>query len=117
MNLKDEKTWKEWVDANTDPYGKACVDVARRVMEILDNGEDFDSYNLITQADEEIKAGGITGYMAHCVALMVSQCHKRGEEFRKQWNLHTQINNEGERANKKADVVLNPAVINFPWEN
>lgn len=81
MNLKDQKAWDEWVKNNNDPYGKACVDVARRVMEILDEGKEFDTYSIICQADKEIKAGGITGFMAGCVVQMVSHCHERGEEF------------------------------------
>ena len=64
MNLKNEKEWKRCVKVNKDPYGKACVDVARRVMEILDRNENFDTHKIICQADEDIKAGGITGFMA-----------------------------------------------------
>ena len=86
MKLKDEKAWMEFEKNNRDPYGKTCVDIARRVMEILDEEKDFDTYQIICQADNDIKAGGITIFMAGCVASMVSKCHERGEEFRRRWN-------------------------------
>lgn len=84
--MKYPEEWKEQVEKNKDDYGKACVDVARRVMEILDEGGDFDCHKIICRADEEVKAGGITGFMAGCVAQMVSHFHERGEDFRKKWS-------------------------------
>lgn len=111
MPITDEKLWNSWVKANKDPYGKCCVDVARQVMEILDKEPgDFDGDDLINRADKEIKAGGITGFMAGCVAGMVSKAHSRGEEFRKKWNLSNQIGTEGEKANESGGV-LNPALL------
>jgi len=108
---KNNDDWKSWVASNEDPYGKACVDVARRVMEILDvEPRDFDPDKLISRADKEIDAGGLTGFMAGAVACMVSRCHSRGDEFRRKWNLANQIGNEGEKANE-GDGVLNPAVL------
>ena len=109
MPITNQKEWNEWVKNNTDPYGGACIKVANRVMEILDECTDFDAHKIICQADEESKAGGITGFMAGAVAQMVSQCHSRGEEFRKVWNgdvgKHTgQADSEG---------VLNPALLNI----
>ena len=41
---------------------------------------------LTKAADNETNTGSITGFMAGCVARMVSHCHSRGEEFRKAWN-------------------------------
>ena len=111
----DKKEWRSWVSKNKDPYGKCCVDVARRVMEILDKDEPFDPRDIICQAENDIGAGGITGFMAGCVASMVSQCHSRGDEFRRAWNIHNQIGTEGERANE-GDGVLNPALLNISTE-
>ena len=122
MPITDIKKWNKCEEVNKDAYGKCCVDVARKVMEILDESpdkkivggyeDDFSTHKLICRADNEIKAGGITGFMAGCVAQMVSQCHSRGKEFREAWNLHNQINKEGEKANKKG-AVLNPALLNI----
>lgn len=96
MNLKNEELWNTYVVKNTDPYGKACVDVARRVMELLDerpeplrSGYDdglLNPHGLICQADKDVDAGGITEYMAGAAAHMVSQCHARGREFQIAWN-------------------------------
>lgn len=110
MKLKDEKKWNNWVEKNTDDYGKACVDVARKVMEILDKGEDYDCHDIICKADKDSNSGGITGFMAGCIAEMVSVCHIRGEDFRQKWNIVNQIGDEGKKANKSGGVI-NPALL------
>jgi len=111
--IKDQSKWESWVKNNQDSYGGACINVARRVMEILDNeAGDFDCHTIICRADDETKTGGITGFMAGAVASMVSQCHSRGEEFRRKWNCDNQISNEGDEANEKGGV-LNPALLNI----
>lgn len=111
--ITKQDDWDKWVESNQDDYGKACVDVAREVMRYLDEREgDFDCHAIITEADDNIKAGGITGFMAAAVAQMVSHCHSRGEEFRRKWNLDNQIRNEGEKANESGGV-LNPAILNI----
>jgi len=88
MSIVKQEDWNKWVEKNTDPYGKCCVDVAREVMRLLDTPKykDFNPHKIICDADDNIKAGGITGFMAGCVAQMVSHCHSRGEEFRQKWN-------------------------------
>ena len=114
MPIRNQKGWFKWEQNNTDPYGKACIDVAREVMRLLDLPEYqyFDCHDIICKADNNIEAGHITGFMAGCVASMVSKCHSRGEEFRRKWNLDNQISNEGEEANKGQEV-LNPALLNI----
>lgn len=54
---------------------------------------------------------GITGYMYSCAASFIACFWKHGKEFRKWFNLHNQIDDEGERANKKRKAILNPAII------
>ena len=112
MTIINQKDWDEWVKNNTDAYGKCCVDVARRVMEILDEGKGFGPHSILCQAGDDIKAGGITGFMAGCVAQMVSHCHSRGDEFRRAWNGDVQIGDEGDKANEQGGV-LNPAILNI----
>ena len=112
MPITNHEKWNRYVEINDDPYGKACVDVARRVMELLDEGEEFDCHEVISKADEETEVGGITGFMAGCVAELVSICHSRGEEFRRKWNIDTQISSEGDAANESGGV-LNPAVLSI----
>ena len=109
MPITDKAEWEEYVAKNEDEYGKCCVDVARKAMEILDeNNDELDVYKVINQADEEIKAGGITGFMAGAVATMISGCHSRGDEFRKAWN---RAHNIGEGDSDKIEGVINPAVL------
>jgi len=110
MSIVNQGVWEEYVEGNKDPYGKACVDVARKVMELLDEDVDFVLPNIVNWADDEIGTGGLTGFMAGAVAAMVSQCHSRGEEFRLAWNRATQLRDEGERANEIGDI-LNPALL------
>jgi hypothetical protein len=107
MSIINIELWNRCVEINKDPYGKACVDVAREVMRILDEEKEFDASKIINIADENIKAGGITGFMAGCVATMVSDLHSRGEEFRKQWNKDI----GSITGQENSDGVLNPALI------
>ncbi len=83
MPIIKQKDWDKQVKNNTDPYGKA---------------------------DDAIDTGGITGFMAGCVAQMVSHCHSRGNEFLSAWNGDVQCNDEGKKATKKG-VALNPALL------
>ena len=113
MPISDQATWDRCVENNKSDYGGCCVNVARRVMELLDEEPgDFDCHEIICLADRDVQAGGITGFMAEAVASMVSKCHSRGEEFRRKWNLDTQIGDKGEKANKSGGV-LNPALLNI----
>jgi len=110
LAIIEAEKWKSWEVANQDPYGKCCVDVAREVMRLLDEEDDFDTHEIICRADKNIGAGGITGFMAGCVASMVSGCHSRGEDFRRKWNTDNQIKDEGDKANESGGV-LNPAIL------
>jgi len=117
MPIIDQKAWKAWEDNNTDPYGKCCIDVARYAMEILDERDGTaigDPDALISDAEKRLpqKEQGISGFMAGAVAVMISRCHSRGEEFRKIWNLSIQIGTEGEMANESG-TVLNPSILTF----
>ncbi len=114
MKFKDEKKWDEYVKANhDDPYGSACIKVAWRVMQLLDeiptplkNGyyPDLDTaHGLICTADRDVEAGGISGFMASAVAQMVFECHERGDEFRRSHNGDIEM-----------DGVVNHAVMVFP---
>lgn len=108
--IKDKKIWNSWEKANEkDSYGKCCVDVARETMRLLDDEKhkDFDPNKIICEADDNIKAGGITGFMAGCIAGMISKCHSRGEEFKKKWNESYGVKGEREGAVNPALVTIN----------
>jgi hypothetical protein len=117
MPIIDQEKWDKYVENNSkDPYSKCCVDIARRVMELLDSEEHagplHHGYNpdlqtphgLICKADDDIGAGGITGFMAGAATQMVCECHSRGEEFRL-------AHNEG--YGHKGEGVVNPAIVNI----
>ena len=112
MPIVDEALWAKWRKNNDDPYGGCYIKVAAEVMRLLDERSgQFDAHKLVCEADDNIKAGGITGFMAGAVAAMVSGCHSRGEEFRKAWNVSMQLGDEGDEANKRKNAVLNPALV------
>jgi|SRR6478736_91130 len=99
MNLKDPQKWEQYVAKNTDSYGGCCVKMAQRVMEILDKNEPFDASKLIDEVDDE----GITGFMAGAIAAMVSQCHERGNDFKRSWNKSYGSDSE--------EGTVNPAIL------
>lgn len=111
--ITDQELWNDYVAKNDDPYGRCCADVARRVMELLDEDptplhegyhpDVHTPHGLICKADDDIKAGGITGFMAGAVAQMVSRCHSRGTEFRTVWNKEYGVEHE--------TGVVNPAIV------
>ena len=109
MPIKKPDEWKIWEDKNKDPYGKCAVDVAREAMRVIDEeyeGKPIkknDSDKIISIADKNLDAG-ITGFMAGCVAQMISACHTRGDEFQTAWNEYWG------RADEKEGVV-NPAIL------
>ena len=104
MPITNKKKWDSYVLRNKDDtYSKCCVDVARQVMKILDEENDFDPNKIITQAEKDIEEQSITGFMAGTIASMVTHCHSRGEEFKKKWN-----KSYGE---EKREGVINPAII------
>jgi hypothetical protein len=105
MPITNGAIWKKWQGSNKDPYGLACVLVAKKAMEILDSDSSpVDAYKLVCRADDESGMGGITGNMAAYVAAMVAQCHSRGEEFKRSWN------HEFDK-DKEHEGVINPAVL------
>ena len=116
MPITNEKEWKRMEKINNDPYGKACVDVARKVMELLDedptpihngyNPDPYTAHGLICKANNDVAGGGLTGFMAGCVAEMVFHCHSRGDEFRKSHNGDTVV-----------DGVINHALLTVEFKD
>ena len=107
MPISDKAKWNDVVKINsTDGYSSCCVNIAAEVMRLLDLPENqkFECHDLINKADDNIKAGGITGFMAGAAASMVSQCHSRGEEFKRQWN-------KGYGVPDDAEGTVNPAIL------
>lgn len=86
--LINKEALQKSIDANTDGYGGACVNVAINVMMYLDDFDDeFNiGYNpdmttphgIICKCDDQ---GGITGFMAGAARNIVAKCHKLGWKF------------------------------------
>lgn len=115
MPIIKQEEWDKCVKINDDPYGGCVVNIARKVMEYLDaepdkpiaqKWEEFGPDTLISKADKETDAGGITGYMAGAAANIISQVHSRGDEFRKQWNAGYGVSED-----KANGGVVNPAIV------
>jgi hypothetical protein len=115
MPIIDQEKWDNYVETNQgDDYSKCCVDIARRVMEILDEDpttlrpgyhpDPHTPHGIICNADTDIKAGGITGFMAGAATQMVCECHSRGAEFKK-------IHNAEHGVTDEAAGVVNPAIM------
>jgi len=93
MPIIEKEKWAECVKNNArDDHGKPVVDVARRVMEILDEGNPFECHQIICQAREDVGVDPLSGFQASCLASMVIGAHSRGKEFHEAWNLENQIN-------------------------
>lgn len=114
LALRDPARWAEYVMANQDSYGGACVRYAEtwgRIMQArIARGETIaDCADAASHlADDE----GITGFMYGCAVAMLAQAWEHGEELRRWHNLKTQVGNEGARANETGGV-LNPALLSL----
>ncbi len=107
MPIVNVEGWKKCEQVNKDAYGKCCVDIAREVMRLLDDGAQIDTPkaagDLISTAEKNIGAAGITGFMAGAIANMVSHLHSRGGEFRVMWNKYFGVDD--------GEGVVNPAIL------
>ncbi len=112
MNIKDEKVWKEWVDNNTDSYGKGVIDYAERWANLMekkmDEGESLEDN--ATDTSYEANTEGITWFKYGAAVQVLFTSWERGDQLRKWHNLDTQMGNEGEKANEEGGV-LNPATL------
>lgn len=104
-----EQYYKDWIDKNTDSYGRGCFTYAERWAKMMENliesSTDEPMKVIIDNADRlsrEADTEGITGFMYGCAVNILSQCWKYGEELRK-WH-NKEYNYEG-------DGVVNPAVL------
>lgn len=104
-----EKEYKDWLDKNTDSYGRACFTYAERWAEmmekLIESSDDEPMKVIVDNADSlssEADTEGITGFMYGCAVSILSQCWKYGEELRKWHNKEYNYDGEG---------VVNPAIM------
>lgn len=103
MIAKQER-FRELEADNQDEYGKPCVDVARRAMELLDDRPgDIQAIKLVLDAMREIDES-LSGFQTGVVASVISECDSRGEEFKTAWN-------KEESGDPTEDGVNNPALM------
>lgn len=114
IELSDPASWKQFVEANTDPYGAAAIKYAEHWARLMQY--EFAQGKKIADCAEstshDADADGITGFMYGCAVSMLAKCWKHGEALRLWHNLKTQIHGEGEKANESGGV-LNPALMSI----
>lgn len=112
MKFSDSIAWDTYVNANTDPYGKACVDYARDWAELMEyhisKGDSVAECAKAASHDADTES--ITGFMYGAAVSMLAKCWKYGEELRRWHNEDAQLGDEGTRANETGGV-LNPALM------
>lgn len=84
----------------TDGYSFGVVQAVVAVMGALD-----DEKKTPKEAHDEMYPLGISGFMAGCVAQMVSKFHVRGDEFRTFWNKEWGVSEEQAKGG-----TVNPAI-------
>lgn len=115
MKLKPgtEEDYKKYVEVNSnDPYGKGIVDFTEAWAVLMEQriaaGEKI--ADIAKPTSRTADTDGITGFMYGCAVRALAHFWEHGEELRQWHNLDTQLQNEGEEANKGKGV-LNPAVL------
>ena len=86
MNLKDAERWNRYIDNCQGYHDKYRVNLARLVMEYIDDGKEFELYDVIVREAEKLDFGRVSIYIAYDVFSMIYLCHERGEEFKKKWD-------------------------------
>ena len=76
MKIKHEIKWKSYVEKNTDPYGKACVDYALAWANLMEArmADGAEIAAIAKETSHEADTDGITGFMYGAAVSMLSQC-------------------------------------------
>ena len=114
MKLKNEKEYNDWKANQKDGHGQAVFRYAEAWADAMEVG--MKEGNSLTDIAEDLShkadTEGITGFMYGCAVSILARCWEHGEELRQWHNLKTQLQDEGEKANKDGGV-LNPAILNI----
>jgi hypothetical protein len=117
----DPGAWPDHLpqDQMGDGYA-ACIIVAARLwMDEMETaltvvgpsfGVDTVAREAYLRVDRRLGVWGLTAFQYGAAAETVAKCWERGEEFRRWFNLDTQLGDEGERANESGGI-LNPALL------
>lgn len=105
MKLCEASKWEQWVENNTDPYGKAVIDYAERwanlMEERIENGETV--ADCAKETSNEADIDGITGFMYGASVGVLATSWAWGEELRRWHN--------ADYGQPNAQGVVNPAII------
>src|SRR3990167_10077697 len=107
-----EQEWQLGVSNNSDPYGRGVYRYAEQWANLMEQklAEGRELENIADVTSHEADTEGITGFIYGCAVGILSLVWEHGEALRRWHNLKTQIQREGEEANKKG-TVLNPALL------
>lgn len=98
--------FNQYKEKNKDPYGNCAIICAEEVMRVMETEEiqftNKTAERLITDAGKKTNAD-LTGFLAGCVAHIVTNVHSRGEEFRDNWNKGNGV--------EDSKGVANPAIL------
>lgn len=115
----EEKYNKGKANNASDPYGARCFSYAEDWAELMEReigaSLDADPADVIQKhakrCASEADYDGITGFMYGMAVQILSDCWEHGETLRRWSNSDLQLKDEGDRANEKEGVVLNPALL------
>jgi len=109
-----EESYKHYKEINNDPYGSGVVQYGEAWASLMEQeiagGQKL--LDIANRTSHEADTDGITGFMYGCAVQALSKYWIHGEELRQWHNLKTQLQHEGEEANKSGGV-LNPALLNI----
>lgn len=113
MKFKDKELWEDGLENNKDGYGRACYTYAQRWAEMMERaiGEGKEFKEMAKDLSHEADKEGVTGFMYGMAVNILAAVWVYGEELRIWHNLDIQLRDEGEIANKKKGVTLNPAIL------
>lgn len=115
MKVNDQAEYDQWKVNNEDAYSKAIFEFAEKWAELMEPrieaGEKVEDIAEETE-DIAIKGSGLTGFMYSMAASILAKSWVHGEQFRRWFNIHNQIGDEGARANEKGSI-LNTAMLNI----
>ena len=114
MLFKDQTLWEQGIANNRGSYGSAVYRFAQRWAEAMEQGitAGANLEDIAKPLSHETDTEGITGFQYGAAVSVLASCWEHGERLRIWHNLATQIQHEGEQANKKG-TVLNPALLNI----
>ncbi len=112
MPIVNQGKWNEFVEKNRPfPYGKMMADMARCVFAFLDEREEIDVGQLFADAEEEVEkwgveVGKIDLFVLSRVAWIIWQCHSKGKEFTKKWNVWLMKEEHAHKLNDEGCIVV-----------